>query len=77
MRREDALDPINPGLQPASAFPSVFPIDMTDAVCEPTLCAVAEGNILIYHDEHHLTASYSRSLAGPLGRELQPILGWW
>ncbi|MFD9547327.1 acyltransferase family protein [Nocardia salmonicida] len=77
MRREDALDAINPGLQPASAFPSVFPIDLTDAVCEPTLCAVAEGNILIYHDEHHLTASYSRSLAGPLGRELQPILGWW
>ncbi|MGF0319188.1 acyltransferase family protein [Nocardia fluminea] len=77
MRREDALDPINPALEPASAFPSVFPIDMTDAVCEPTLCAVAEGNILIYHDEHHLTASYSRSLAGPLGRKLQPILGWW
>ncbi|MFD4440081.1 acyltransferase family protein [Nocardia sp. NPDC058519] len=77
MRREDALDPINPGLAPASAFPSVFPIDVTDAVCEPTLCAVAEGNILIYHDEHHLTSSYSRSLAGPLGRELQPILGWW
>nr|WP_243655014.1 acyltransferase family protein [Nocardia alba] len=77
MRREDALDPINPGLAPASTFPNVFPIDLTDAVCEPTLCAVAEGNILIYHDEHHLTASYSRSLAGPLGRELQPILGWW
>ncbi|MFC9664533.1 acyltransferase family protein [Nocardia sp. NPDC127606] len=77
MRREDALDPVNPGLEPASAFPSVFPIDLTDAVCEPTLCAVAEGNILIYHDEHHLTASYSRSLAGPLGRALQPILGWW
>ncbi|MFD3458473.1 acyltransferase family protein [Nocardia fluminea] len=77
MRREDALDPVNPGLVPASAFPSVFPIDLTNAVCEPTICAVAEGNILIYHDEHHLTASYSRSLAGPLGRALQPILGWW
>ncbi|MFC6010228.1 acyltransferase family protein [Nocardia lasii] len=77
MRREDALAPVNPGLEPASAFPSVFPIDLTDAVCEPAVCAVAEGNILIYHDEHHLTASYSRSLAGPLGRALQPVLGWW
>ncbi|WP_189027996.1 acyltransferase family protein [Nocardia rhizosphaerihabitans] len=77
MRREDALAPVNPALEPSSAFPSVFPIDLTDAVCEPTVCSVAEGNILIYHDEHHLTASYSRSLAGPLGRALQPILGWW
>ncbi|WP_410877010.1 acyltransferase family protein [Nocardia sp. A7] len=77
MRREDALAPVNPALAPASAFPGVFPIDLTDAVCEPTLCAVAEGNILIYHDEHHLTASYSRSLAGALGRKLRPVLGWW
>ncbi|WP_280220109.1 acyltransferase family protein [Nocardia neocaledoniensis] len=77
MRREEALAPVNPALAPSSAFPSVFPIDLSDAVCEPELCAVAEGNILIYHDEHHLTASYSRSLSGPLGRELQPILGWW
>ncbi|SLJ83130.1 acyltransferase 3 [Mycobacteroides abscessus subsp. abscessus] len=36
-----------------------------------------EGNILIYHDEHHLTASYSRSMAPELGRRLGPILGWW
>lgn len=77
MRREDALSPINPQLEPAARFPSIFPVDMTDAVCEPSVCSVAEGNILIYHDEHHLTASYSRSLAGPLGRELQPLLGWW
>ncbi|GAD81767.1 acyltransferase [Nocardia asteroides NBRC 15531] len=77
MRREEALAPVNPALAPSSAFPSVFPIDLSDAVCEPTLCSVAEGNILIYHDEHHLTASYSRSLSGALGRELQPILGWW
>ncbi|MFC4128451.1 acyltransferase family protein [Nocardia rhizosphaerae] len=77
MRREDALAPVNPALAPASAFPNVFPIDLSDAVCEPTLCSVEEGNILIYHDEHHLTASYSRSLAGPLSRKLGPILGWW
>ncbi|MEV4123769.1 acyltransferase family protein [Nocardia sp. NPDC049707] len=77
MRREDALDPIDPQLEPASRFPSVFPIDLTDGVCEADVCPVVEGNILIYHDEHHLTASYSRSLAGTLGRRLQPVLQWW
>lgn len=77
MRRTDALDPVDPELEPASRFPNVFPVDMTDAVCQPDVCPVVGGNVLVYHDEHHLTASYSRSLAGPLGRRLQPILGWW
>ncbi|MFE3544269.1 acyltransferase family protein [Nocardia sp. NPDC059177] len=77
MRRTDALSPVDPQLEPAARFPSIFPIDLSDAVCRAAICTVAEGNILIYHDEHHLTASYSRSLAGALGRALQPILGWW
>ncbi|WP_372494404.1 MULTISPECIES: acyltransferase family protein [Nocardia] len=77
MRREDALDPIDPSIEPGSRYPNVFPIDLTDAICEPTVCPVVEGNILVYHDEHHLTASYSRSLAGALGRQLQPLLRWW
>ncbi|WP_233608334.1 acyltransferase family protein [Nocardia stercoris] len=77
MRRTDALDPIDPQEEPASRFPTVFPIDLTDAICDPDVCPVTAGNILVYHDEHHLSASYSRSLAEPLGRRLQPVLGWW
>ncbi|KAA8883922.1 acyltransferase [Nocardia colli] len=77
MKRTDALDPINPELAPTWSFPNVYPIDLTDAVCEGTVCPVSIGNILVYHDEHHLTASYSRSLADELGRRLQPLLGWW
>ncbi|WP_281180901.1 SGNH hydrolase domain-containing protein, partial [Nocardia lijiangensis] len=77
MRRVDALDEVNPAAEPAASFPNVFPLDLTDAVCTPEVCPVIEGNILVYHDEHHLTASYSRSLAPELGRRLAPILGWW
>ncbi|MFC9432182.1 acyltransferase family protein [Nocardia sp. NPDC057030] len=77
MKRTDALDPINPELAPTWSFPNVYPIDLTDAVCEGAVCPVSIGNILVYHDEHHLTASYSRSLADELGRRLQPLLGWW
>ncbi|GAM45044.1 acyltransferase [Nocardia seriolae] len=75
--RSEALSTENPAEAPAAAFPDMRLIDLNDAVCEPTSCAVVEGNILIYHDEHHLTASYSRSLAPELGRQLQPILDWW
>ncbi|WP_454196571.1 acyltransferase family protein [Nocardia sp. Marseille-Q1738] len=77
MPRTAALDEVNPALEFAASFPNVFPLDLSDAVCAREVCAVAEGNILIYHDEHHLTASYSRSLAPELGRQLSPILGWW
>ncbi|MGO4613228.1 acyltransferase family protein [Nocardia sp. 2YAB30] len=77
MPRTAALDEVNPALEFAASFANVFPLDLSDAVCERDVCAVTEGNILIYHDEHHLTASYSRSLAPELGRQLSPILGWW
>ncbi|MFE7745978.1 acyltransferase family protein [Nocardia sp. NPDC057455] len=77
MPRAAALDEVNPALEFAASFPNVFPVDLSDALCGRDVCAVTEGNILIYHDEHHLTASYSRSLAPELGRHLSPILGWW
>ena len=77
IRRNDALAPVDPALDPAAAFPNVFPIDLTDAVCEPDVCPVEVGNILVYHDEHHFTASYARSLAPELGRRLQSLTGWW
>ncbi|MQY17177.1 acyltransferase family protein [Nocardia macrotermitis] len=75
--RDYALNPVNPEAEPASRFPNVFPLDMTDAVCAADVCPVSAGNILIYHDEHHLTANYSRSLAPALGRAMRPILHWW
>ncbi|MGF6888313.1 peptidoglycan/LPS O-acetylase OafA/YrhL [Nocardia sp. GAS34] len=75
--RDFALDPVNPEAALAARFPTVFPIDLTDAVCAADVCPVSAGNILIYHDEHHLTAAYSRSLAPALSRALRPILGWW
>ncbi|WP_306306471.1 acyltransferase family protein [Nocardia veterana] len=77
MRRSDALDPVDPQAEPAARYPNVFPIDLSDAFCDATVCPVVVGNVLVYHDEHHLTASYSRTLAGPLGRAVEPLLHWW
>ncbi|MEV0295497.1 acyltransferase family protein [Nocardia sp. NPDC050710] len=75
--RASALAPENPAAQPASAYPNVYPLDLTDAVCRPDHCMAAEGNVLIYRDEHHLTASYARSLAPELGRQIGEITRWW
>lgn len=75
--RATALDPHNPAEQPATVYPNVFPLDLSDAVCRPDRCRVAEGNVLIYRDEHHLTASYARTLAPELGRQIGALTPWW
>ncbi|MET7773785.1 acyltransferase family protein [Nocardia sp. NPDC005366] len=75
--RAVALDPVNPAIAAASSHPNIFSIDLSDSVCRPDRCLVAEGNVLIYRDEHHLTASYARSLAPELGRRIGEITGWW
>ena len=42
-----------------------------------TAAFVLFAELLIYRDEHHLTASYARSLAPELGRQIGVITGWW
>ncbi|MFT4050807.1 MAG: acyltransferase family protein [Microbacterium sp.] len=49
-------------------------VDLTDSLCTPTLCFPILGNVLVYRDAHHLTATFSRVLAEPLGRALAPLL---
>ncbi|MET8648987.1 acyltransferase family protein [Nocardia aurea] len=75
--RAVVLDPVNPAIAAGASHPNIFPIDLSDSVCRPDRCLVVEGNVLIYRDEHHLTASYARSLAPELGRQIGTITGWW
>lgn len=77
MDRAAALSERDPAEEPAASYPNIFPMDLSDAVCRPDRCRVAEGNVLIYRDEHHLTASYVRTLAPELGRQIAAITEWW
>jgi hypothetical protein len=47
---------------------------MTDAICGPETCAPVVGNVLVWRDSHHLTASYSRTIAPALERALEPVV---
>jgi peptidoglycan/LPS O-acetylase OafA/YrhL len=42
---------------------NVRAIDMVDTICGPQLCPAVVGNIIVWRDNHHLTASYSLALA--------------
>ncbi|WP_072806363.1 acyltransferase family protein [Rhodococcoides yunnanense] len=77
MPRANALDPLDPALAASFRFPSVLPLDMSKALCDDDICRVIVGNVLIYRDEHHLTATYMRTLTTELGRQMAAATGWW
>jgi hypothetical protein len=41
-------------------------LDLTDAICEETVCRPVVGNVLVYRDRGHMTATYVKTLTEPL-----------
>ncbi|AQA06793.1 acyltransferase [Mycobacterium sp. MS1601] len=77
MKRSQALSDHNPTLDFTDRFPGLKPLDLSDAVCRDDICRAVEGNVLLYHDSHHLTATYVRTMVDELGRQMGPATGWW
>lgn len=75
--RSSALSDLNPTLDFLEQYPLLLPLDLTDAVCDATDCRATEGNVLIYHDSHHVSATYMRTMADELGRQIAASTGWW
>ena len=77
VKRSEVLADRNPTLDWVEQFPMLKPLDMSDAVCRADFCPAVEGNVLVYHDAHHLSATYMRTMTNELGRQLGPATGWW
>ncbi|MBN9634344.1 MAG: acyltransferase, partial [Actinobacteria bacterium] len=75
--RSEVLSDHNPTLDFVAQFPLLKPLDMSDAVCRPDNCRAVEGNVLLYHDSHHLSATYMRTMTAELGRQVGAATGWW
>lgn len=75
--RADALSERNPTLDYADRYPLLTLLDLSDAVCSSEVCRAVEGNVLVYHDEHHLSATYVRSMADELARQLSAATAWF
>lgn len=54
--------------------PSIKPIDMLPYFCLSEVCPAVIGNVLVYRDRHHLTATYARSLAPILALRVGDLL---
>jgi peptidoglycan/LPS O-acetylase OafA/YrhL len=76
-KRSDLLADRNPTLDFVGRFPLLKPLDMSEAVCRHDVCRAVEGNVLVYRDSHHFTATYMRSMTAELGRQMAGATGWW
>jgi hypothetical protein len=77
IKRSQVLSERNPTLDFVGRFPTLNVLDMSDAVCREDLCRAIEGNVLVYHDAHHLSAAYMRTMTPELGRQIGEATGWW
>lgn len=55
----------------ADVVPQVTVVDLTAAVCPEAECVAVRDGVLTFRDDHHLTATYARSLAPELERALR------
>jgi peptidoglycan/LPS O-acetylase OafA/YrhL len=51
-------------------------VDMNDQICATERCGVVRNGVIVFTDDNHLTASFTRSLGPVLGARLAAALGW-
>jgi peptidoglycan/LPS O-acetylase OafA/YrhL len=73
---EDASDNQSIGLSErvAATASGAQLIDLTESICTTWPCSPISGNVLIYRDEDHMTATFSRRLAARLEVEIAKLL---
>ncbi|KXT58094.1 acyltransferase [Gordonia sp. QH-12] len=74
--RTSALHPVDPATDYAARNPLFHRLDLSDGLCTADFCPAVVGNITVYKDYHHLSATYVRSLTRELSRQLSAALPW-
>lgn len=71
---------VYPTPPPYAAVPDVPPnvsfVDTAPAICDPELCPAEVGNVLVYMDDNHLTATYAETMAPLFADHFEQQLGW-
>jgi hypothetical protein len=49
-------------------------IDLTDYYCTADFCPSVIGDVIVYRDTNHITATFAATLAGPLGEGIKRAL---
>ncbi|MDD7934642.1 acyltransferase family protein [Actinomycetospora straminea] len=64
-------DPAPPGGAPST----MTVLDLSDSICEPTVCPPEIGRVMVYLDDNHLTATFTASLAPVVGPRIAALVG--
>ncbi|GGC70782.1 acyltransferase [Hoyosella rhizosphaerae] len=75
--RADVLSAVNPADAIADELPTMESLDMSDAMCNATTCPAVVGNVIVYRDFNHLSATFVRTAIPELDRQLGDATGWW
>jgi peptidoglycan/LPS O-acetylase OafA/YrhL len=76
VNRSDVYAPVPPWSAVSDIPSNVSFVDISDAVCDPDRCPAVVGNVLVYLDDNHLTATYTTSMADLLADRIHDALGW-
>jgi len=69
--RPQAVDVEMPEIEVARSVPNIGVLDLTDRFCNNNVCPAVRDGIIVYRgDNHHLTASFSLTLASEFKRVL-------
>lgn len=49
-------------------------VDLTPAICPQETCAPVVGGVVVWRDSNHLSATYIRSLRGPVEQQVLPLV---
>ena len=74
--RAEIYAPTPPWADLPDVPPNVTFVDIADAVCDAQRCPPVIGNVLVYMDDNHLTATYSTSMSDLLASRIGEGLGW-
>lgn len=72
--RKSMLAEINPIETARDLPPNVRFVDLSRYFCGEEVCPPVAGNVLIYSDRHHISATYARTLAPALERAVLAVL---
>ncbi|HET6430812.1 acyltransferase family protein [Dyella sp.] len=72
--RKKALDHWDPLEVAAARMDNAQLINLDDAICGEFTCEPVVGNILVWRDSHHMTASFAKTLAPALAKRLVPMV---
>jgi len=74
--RAEALGRSDGQAEAAAQVPNARLVDLTQLYCSDDACSPVIGNVLVYRDARHLTATWARTLTPYLEREVVRALGW-